>query len=228
MKRISFLLVLLFLMAGCSSRVQTVERTPIGESRLPARSVETRVPVESSSVENTAPEYSPVPVETPNAPNIQTPNVSRSAPDRLGNYVTQFDASDTNRGVNISLAAKAINGKIVMPGEEFSFNDTVGSTTAERGYKEATVFVGGKKSKNFGGGVCQVSTTLCNAAIDAGMTITERHDHSLPVNYVGDGEEAATSNRGDLDFKFINETSHPIMIYANSENGTITVSICAA
>jgi vancomycin resistance protein YoaR len=145
----------------------------------------------------------------------------------LAHYETEFDTKDTNRGTNISIATRSINGTVVNPGEEFSFNDTIGSTTAEYGYKESVVYVGGKKARNFGGGVCQVSTTLCNAAINAGMTITERHDHSLPVNYVPNGKEAATSHNGDLDFKFINERNHPVRILADVQNGIISVGIVA-
>jgi vancomycin resistance protein YoaR len=101
----------------------------------------------------------------------------------------------------------------------------VGSTTKERGYKKAVIYVDGKKSKNFGGGVCQVSTTLCNAAMKAGMTILERHDHSLPVKYAESGKEAATSQRGKLDFKFKNDTPNSVKINAKAENGTLSISI---
>jgi len=148
-------------------------------------------------------------------------NDSGRAASGMAYYETRFDTDDDARATNIALAAKAINGTVVAPGEEFSFNETVGSTTAERGYKEAIVFRGGKKDENFGGGVCQVSTTLCNAAHAAGMTITERHDHSLPVLYVKDGLEAATSQSGKLDFKFVNKKNHPVTISAGVENGVV-------
>jgi vancomycin resistance protein YoaR len=175
------------------------------------------------------PEENPAEIQT----EIQTeiPEEYFSAEEKTTNhlayYETKYDSDESNRGVNITLAANAINGKIIKPGEEFSFNSTVGSTTAEFGYKKATILVNGKKSTSYGGGVCQVSSTLCNAAITAGMTITERHDHSAPVAYIGDGKEAATSNRGKIDFKFKNEKSHAVMINAKAENGTISVTLTA-
>jgi len=146
----------------------------------------------------------------------------RIAP-RPAYYETRFDADDDGRATNIALAAAAIDGATVAAGEEFSFNATVGSTIGERGYKKAIVFADGKKTEGYGGGVCQVSTTLCNAAIAAGMTIIERHNHSLPVFYVGDGVEAATSQNGRLDFRFRNEKEHPVTIRAEANNGVVWV-----
>jgi len=159
--------------------------------------------------------------------NIETPIVvaGESASGILGRYETEFDTSDSAREVNILLAARAIDNTIVASGETFSFNDTIGSTTAERGYKSAVIFVDGEKSEGYGGGVCQVSTTLCNAASQAGMTIIERHDHSLPVEYVRDGLQAATSHNSGLDFRFRNDTGSPIKINAIAENGRIAVKI---
>ncbi|MCL1842697.1 MAG: VanW family protein [Defluviitaleaceae bacterium] len=146
----------------------------------------------------------------------------------LAHAETQYDATDKNRGNNIAIAASSINGAIINPGETFSYNATIGSTTKEYGYKKAVIFADGKKSKNYGGGVCQVSTTLCCAAIDAGMKILERHDHSLPVTYAQEGREAATSQNGKLDFKFENTEPYPVVIHANGENGTVSVSISQA
>ena len=222
MKRILILTaILLFVFAGCSSRrVETPVRSTV---RSVEKTTVVNTPVTPPPVENTAPEiqsyasYADVPIlKSPEKESI------------LGYYETEFDAKDTNRGTNIDLAVNSINGKMIMPGEEFSYNDTIGSTTKERGYKISVVYKNGKKSKNYGGGVCQVSTTLCNAAIEAGMEITERHDHSLPVNYVKGGKEAATSNSGNLDLRFVNTKNHPVIIHAQSTNGVISISIDAA
>ena len=147
--------------------------------------------------------------------------------EQLGTFSTKFKAgSDEGRDVNMKLATDAINQTVVQPGEEFSFNKTVGPTTEARGYQLSTIYVNGVKDKGFGGGVCQVSSTLHNAAVNAGMTITERHDHSLPVTYVESGKEAATSY-GVLDFKFKNELSCPVIIEGRVADGEIIVSICA-
>ncbi|MCL2456879.1 MAG: VanW family protein [Defluviitaleaceae bacterium] len=228
MKKFFCILILIFL-AGCSNNaVEVVPETNLSrnirENLLRRQTIQRRhnVPVLRVPAENELPgEFSRN--ETEN--NFPDEYARTETENNFPRYETVFDGGDTNRAENISLAARAIDGKIVRPGEEFSYNKTVGSTTKNRGYKKAVIFAGGKKTKNYGGGVCQVSTTLCNAAINAGMTITERHDHSLPVNYVGDGIEAATSQRGKLDFRFVNEKNYPIRINAHAENGKINVSI---
>ena len=147
--------------------------------------------------------------------------------EQLGTFSTSFKPGEEGRDTNIKLACDSINQKVVQPGEEFSFNKTVGPTTEKNGYKLAMIYVNGKKDQGFGGGVCQVSTTLYNAADAAGMTIVERHDHSLPVTYVEAGKEAATSY-GVKDFRFINELSYPVQIESHVVDGKITVSIYAA
>jgi len=145
----------------------------------------------------------------------------------LGAHTTEFNAKEENRATNITNASNSINGTVVQPGEKFSYNKTVGPTIERRGYKESTIYVDGEKKKGFGGGVCQVSTTLSIAADNAGMTIMERHDHSLPVTYAKEGEEAATSY-GVLDFEFKNEKDFAIVIHSTVEGGTITVTISEA
>jgi len=145
----------------------------------------------------------------------------------LAQHQTDFDIKDEGRSHNITLAASAINDHTVLPGEIFSYNETVGPTIPRRGYKKGVIFIKGEKSKGYGGGVCQVSTTLYNAAEAAGLTIIERHDHSLPVSYAETGKDAATSY-GGIDFKFKNDTPYPITIYSHTENGTVFVKIISA
>lgn len=148
-----------------------------------------------------------------------------SGTEQLGTFSTKFTPGDDDgRDTNIKLASEAINQTVVQPGEVFSFNNTVGPTTEKNGYKEAMIYVNGQKDKGYGGGVCQVSSTLHNAAENAGMTVKERHDHSLPVTYVEAGKEAATSY-GVLDYKFINELSFPVVIESHVADGEITVTI---
>lgn len=118
---------------------------------------------------------------------------------------------DKNRGRNIELAAKSLSGKVIEPGEEFSFNDTVGERTSVKGYKEATVIFMGMKQKGLGGGICQVSTTLYVAAMLGGLKITQRTPHTRPSTYVGIGMDAAVSYP-NVDLKFINTYSEPIYI----------------
>lgn len=127
--------------------------------------------------------------------------------------VTNASSSSSNRLTNITLALGAINGTLLQPGEEFSFNQVVGKRTAERGYKVATAYSGGEVTEELGGGICQVSTTLFNAVVKADLEITERHAHSMPVSYVDKGKDATVS-WGSQDLKFKNNTSEPVYFVA--------------
>lgn len=163
-----------------------------------------------------------------NADTTELAAIDLGATQELGTFSTKFDHNtDKGRTINIKLASDAINQVTVQSGEEFSFNKSVGPTTEKNGYKESMIYVNGKKDKGFGGGVCQVSSTLYNAAANAGMTILERHDHSLPVTYVEAGKEAATSY-GVKDFRFKNELGYPVKITSQVTDGNITCSITAA
>lgn len=142
----------------------------------------------------------------------------------LSKYTTIYDAGNTNRASNIALAAKTINGTILLPGETFSYNGTLGNTTKEKGYKEGGAYVGGKVVQAYGGGICQVSTTLYNAALYANLEIVERYNHSYAVSYVPSGRDATVSY-GGKDFKFKNTRNYPIKIVANAKNGVVSVSI---
>lgn len=211
MKKIFLIFVLAVIFAGCASR-RPVEQMSAYEmpARSAARPPEVEIPIATPAREI------PVSQEAYEFPEITAPAAF---------YETEFDMADISRSHNIALAARSINGKVVRPGESFSFNETIGSTTGERGYKKGVIFVDGKKSEGYGGGVCQVSTTLCNAAHAAGMTLTERHDHSRPVAYVGDGLQAATSHNGGIDFRFQNDTAQAVRINAKAENGKVSVSV---
>ncbi len=119
----------------------------------------------------------------------------------LASYSTSFDGSNAPRAHNIALAASKISGTVLMPDEEFSFNDTVGQRTRENGFEEANVISGGEFVPGVGGGVCQVSTTLMNAALLAGLKVTESRPHSLAVGYVSPSRDAMVSEYSDLKFK---------------------------
>ena len=150
-----------------------------------------------------------------------------SSPKVLGDYTTKFTAEPKSRNMNISHAAESIDGIVIEPGEIFSYNNAVGPTTQKNGYKRARIFVRGKKSYGYGGGVCQVSSTLYNAATEADMEIIERHNHSLPVEYVPKGKDAATSY-GGIDFKFKNPFDYPVKIDAKVTDESVTVRILSA
>jgi vancomycin resistance protein YoaR len=146
----------------------------------------------------------------------------------LASYTTQFAASNTNRSTNLRLAIQAINGKVVQPGQTFSLNNATGRRTAAKGYKNAIIFVGGKQVYDLAGGVCQVSSTLFNAALLSNMTIVSRYNHSASVTYVPKGRDAAVAYDAGKDFKFKNNLSVPVKIVASyNPSGSITVQIKA-
>lgn len=141
----------------------------------------------------------------------------------LSTFSTQFTYGDAGRVANITVASRTVSGTIVMPGETFSFCGVVGECTVPKGYQEANVFENGAIAKGIGGGVCQVSTTLYNAALLAGMKITERHPHSMKVSYIPQGRDA-TFSYGYMDLKFVNPYDHPVKIVAEVQNGKLTFS----
>ncbi len=139
---------------------------------------------------------------------------TEEASDRYGliDYaITNASSSSKARLNNIKQAMSYINGKRVSPGETFSFNDTVGQRTTARGFRMATAYSGGEVTEQVGGGICQVSTTLFNAAVKADMKIVERHNHSLTVHYVDKGKDA-TVDWGHQDLKFKNDSDDDIYI----------------
>lgn len=144
-----------------------------------------------------------------------------SAPLPIAQYITYFDPGLANRTENIRLAAKAIDGKLLAPGEQFSFNGTVGERTAEAGYKDAYIINGDSYELGLGGGICQVSSTLYNAVSLAHLQVIERHSHSLPVSYVPSGQDATVSY-GILDFKFKNSTDAYLLIRSFIDGNTLT------
>lgn len=142
----------------------------------------------------------------------------------LSTATTQADANQ-NRDTNISIASNYINGTILKPGEKFSFWDTVGKCTYDKGYKDATVYNAGKVSTGIGGGVCQVSTTVNISAKNAGIK-TNARQHSLPVSYAS-REDEATVSFGNVDFSFTNTTGKTIKIVMYSGDGACTCEIWA-
>ena len=144
----------------------------------------------------------------------------------VSTFTTRFGTSDAGRNENIRLAAQTLSGTVLMPGEEFSFNNIVGDTTADKGYQPATVIVGTKFEKDYGGGICQVSTTLYNAVMQLNVRPTERHPHNMSVSYVDKSTDAAIAY-GYQDFKFKNTLQYPIYIegFADKSNGILTFNI---
>lgn len=143
---------------------------------------------------------------------------------KIGQYSTFFNPNNKNRSHNISLATKAINNFVVLPGEIFSFNKVVGKRTKEKGYQQAPIIVKGELSEGIGGGICQVSSTLYNAVDRAGLHIVKRYSHSRHVPYVPPGRDATVSWYGP-DFLFQNKYAYPVLIQAKSIQGRMIVQV---
>ena len=141
----------------------------------------------------------------------------------LASYTTYYNPDDKGRSSNIQLACKRIHGVTVQPYGEFSFNKTVGKRTRSAGFQDAKIIIDGEFVIGVGGGVCQVSTTLYNAALLAGLKITESHPHSLSVSYVPPSRDAMVSSESD--FSFFNPLSAPIRLTATAADGVLKISI---
>lgn len=145
--------------------------------------------------------------------------------DIIGSGSTEFNvAYDSGRAANIDLAVAKINGTVLLPGEEFSAIEKMQPFTAEEGYQPAASIELGEIVDSYGGGVCQVSTTLYLAVLQAELDVTERCAHSMVMSYVEPSMDAAVAE-GSKDFKFINNTDYPIYISASQYNGTISFNI---
>lgn len=142
----------------------------------------------------------------------------------LGRYTTYFDPSNINRASNIRLAAALLNGVVLQGGQTLSFNGTVGARLPERGFLPAKIIENGEYIEGVGGGVCQVSTTLYNAALLSGMTVTEFHPHSLHVGYVEPSRDAMVSGSA-CDLKFKNPSKYPVYLRASTLEGSVAFEL---
>ncbi len=142
----------------------------------------------------------------------------------IGTYSSNYETSSANRKENIRLASEKINGRILNPGEVFSFNDVVGPRTEATGFKVAHVYSGNKVVDGVGGGICQVSSTLYNAVVFADLEIVYRTNHSIPVSYVPLGRDATVSY-GTIDFKFKNNKETPVKLEVIADGNRLTVNV---
>jgi vancomycin resistance protein VanW len=142
----------------------------------------------------------------------------------MSTRTTTYPGSPPDRNHNMAVAARSLDGRLLPPGGDLSFNATIGETTAERGYRYGPVFYGNRVGRGLGGGVCQVASTLYGAARGSNLTILERHPHGLRVPYLPGGEDATVANPV-LDLRIRNATSGPILIRAAARGPTVTVSI---
>jgi vancomycin resistance protein YoaR len=140
---------------------------------------------------------------------------------------TIISETDKNRIKNINLALNLINGKIIFPNETFSFNRVVGPRLQEYGYTSASTIVKGNVTKDIGGGICQVASTLYEAILKSDLDILERHPHTVLPTYSTPGKDA-TVVYGDMDLRFINTSSFPIYISAANIDNQILISLLSS
>ena len=142
--------------------------------------------------------------------------------EKISSYTTYYNQNDRGRCENIAIATRLIHGLTIQAYGEFSFNQTVGKRTAEAGFQQAKIIVNGEYAQGVGGGVCQVSTTLYNAALKSGLVVTEYHPHSLQVSYVPPSRDAMVSSHSDL--KLYNPRSTPVYLSAELFSGGLKIS----
>jgi vancomycin resistance protein YoaR len=141
----------------------------------------------------------------------------------VGSYYTSYGGIPS-RLHNVALVAQLIDGALIAPGKTFSFNGTTGERTAEKGFQEAPVIINGELQTGLGGGICQDSTTVFNAAYEAGLEIDERTNHALYISHYPLGRDA-TVNYPDQDLKFTNDTAHWLLLRTFVGSGSLTVNL---
>ena len=158
-------------------------------------------------------------------PKVLTNQIGSEAfPDLLSSFSTKYDESNRARSNNLKIAMSKLDGYVVMPGETFSYNKSLGKRTVEDGYQYANGFASGKVVPMLAGGICQISSTLYDAILYANLEVVERHNHMFQATYVEPGKDA-TVVYGSLDFKFKNTRSYPIMIKTKTGGGLAEIKI---
>ena len=226
MKKLCFIFLLaipLVVLAGCNTVSKNdnnvnqnlqVGRTGGGSNEQSVNENNNTVP-ENETDQNVVQEPQPT----------EPPAKSEPAETVLAEFSTTIKSRASNRLNNIQITCSKLNETTVESGKSFSFCQTVGKATEEKGYKKADVIVDKQVTQALGGGNCQVSSTLYNAILKVSdFKVTERHPHGKKVNYVPEGKDAAVSY-GSKDLKFVNNTSNTIKIYASTDNKKVSIKI---
>lgn len=161
-----------------------------------------------------------------NTSNSSSSKVSNKSEELLAQFSTRIYSTDSARQNNLEITSKKLNGTIVKPNETFSFTKTIGPSSAAKGYEEADIYdSNGNKIKGYGGGNCQVSSTLYNAVQKvSSLEVVERHEHSNTVPYVKEGHDAAVAY-GSVDFKFKNTNNFSIKILVETSKKYVVVKL---
>ena len=158
-------------------------------------------------------------------PKVTTNDIGSEAfPDLLSTFTTRYDGGAVDRTQNLRLACQKIDGKVVLAGDTFSYNKTLGERTSSAGYRNAKIYSNGEVVDGIGGGICQISSTLYNAVLMANMDVVERRNHQFVTSYLPAGRDA-TVVYGQTDFKFKNTRKYAIRIKASVSNGIATIQI---
>ncbi|WP_274362543.1 VanW family protein [Paenibacillus thermotolerans] len=142
----------------------------------------------------------------------------------IASFSTSFASSAAGRKHNVTSTASVVNDTVLPPGDVFDYAKVIAETEKQYGYREAPVILNGKLVPGIGGGICQVSTTIYNAVLRAGLEIVERRNHSLPIGYVPVGQDATFSN-GNINFKWRNSTGKHLLIRTETRGGVLTVKL---
>ena len=161
-----------------------------------------------------------------NTSNSSSSKVSNKSEELLAQFSTRIYSTDSARQNNLEITSKKLNGTVVKPNETFSFTKTVGPSTAAKGYEEADIYdSNGNKIKGYGGGNCQISSTLYNAVQKvSSLKVVEKHEHSNTVPYVKEGHDAAVAY-GSVDFKFKNTNNFSIKILVETSKNYVVVKL---
>lgn len=205
------LLLLVFTLSGCSKNNE--KNTANNASNATTNKLSADIPITDNSITNV----------------VEIKQAGHDNPIdeiEMASFTTKLSGSPSARTNNINITTSVLDGTVVENGKTFSFCNTVGKPTAERGYQEADAFDReGNTFKAYGGGNCQVSSTLYNVVLQIPeLEVVERHAHSKRVQYVEEDKDAAVAT-GSVDFKFKNNSGSTIKIYAFSDNSTVTLRI---
>lgn len=211
-------IISVFIFSGCEKQENNTETNSIEVNR-------TNFEISNNLiVQNTVTSENNTTSETPDKANT---NSSTSNTNKvISKYSTKIYSKDKNRQNNLEITANALNGTVVQPNETFSFTKTIGPASKSKGYEKADIFdSNGNKIKGYGGGNCQISSTLYNAVLKApSLKVVERHEHSNKVPYVAENKDAAVAY-GSVDFKFKNENDYSIKILVQASKKYVVVTL---
>ena len=211
-------IISVFIFSGCEKQENNTETNSIEVNRTNFEISNNLIVQNTVTSENNTTSEIPDKTNT----NSSTSNTNKV----ISKYSTKIYSKDKNRQNNLEITANALNGTVVQPNETFSFTKTIGPASKSKGYEKADIFdSNGNKIKGYGGGNCQISSTLYNAVLKApSLKVVERHEHSNKVPYVAENKDAAVAY-GSVDFKFKNENDYSIKILVQASKSYVVVTL---